>query len=347
MSAPPPRLVALLRCVECAGRDPLEQDSLDGRPVLRCPHGHTYPFADGTARILRVSLRDSMARGGSGDAAEEAKRRTAASFGYEWRHFADLRPEWERNFLAYMAPHGHEFFPGKLVLDAGSGAGRHAYYAARDGADVVAVDLGPAIDVTRRNTADLANILAVQADLYDLPFADGTFDFAYSIGVLHHLPDPEAAFRQLLRVVRPGGEVGIYVYWRHEHGVRGALLRLVTAARRVTTRLPHPVLHLLSYPIAAVATALFVWPARLLARIPPLREVALRLPLAGYMHYPFIVCVNDQFDRFSAPLERRYTEAEVRAWLGREGLEDVHVLANYGWVAGGRKPGGGGAETRP
>ena len=76
----------------------------------------------------------------------------------------------------------------------------------------------------------------------------------------------------------------------------------------------------------------------MLALVPPLRETARRFPLAAYRDYPFIVCVNDQFDRFSAPIERRYTEDEVRAWLVRERLEDVNVHANYGWVAGGRMP---------
>lgn len=237
-----------------------------------------------------------------------------------------------------MDPHGPEFFRGKLVLDAGCGTGRHAHHAARYGADVVAADLGPAIEVAQRNNAALENVLAVQADLYDLPFADGTFDFAYSLGVLHHLPDPEGAFRELLRVVRPGGDVTIYVYWRRRGPVGRALLGLVTAARTVTTRLPHPLLHALAYPAALAALILFVTPARLLATVPALRERARGLPLAGYTDYPFMVLVNDQFDRFSAPLERRYTEREVRDWLDREGLTSVYVRPNYGWVAGGRKP---------
>lgn len=283
-------------------------------------------------------MRAALADGAETDPVSESKRRTAASFGYEWSHFSALRPQWERNFLDYMTPHARDFFRGKLVLDAGSGMGRHAYHAATSGADVVAVDLGDAIQVTERNTRGLGRVLPVQADLFDLPFEDSTFDFVYSLGVLHHLPDPPAALRELIRVVRPGGEVHVYVYWRHERGIRRALITLVTAARRVTTRLPYGVTRTLSYPIAAAVYALFVIPARVLGAFPPTRELARSLPLAGYAEYPFIVCVNDQFDRFSAPLERRYSAAELKEWLTREGLRDVHMSANYGWVAGGTKP---------
>lgn len=327
---------ALLRCVECLDRPPVAPVGDGDR--LRCPVGHEFSVVDGVPRMLRRTLRDRVAAEGAADAALDIKRRTAASFGYEWRHFAEMRPQWEQNFLAYMAPKGHEWFSGRLVLDAGAGTGRHAYYAARDGADVVAVDIGPAIEVARRNTAELPNVLAVQADLYELPFADGTFDFVYSIGVLHHLPDPPAALRELLRVLRPGGDVTIYLYAKPGPGLRRALLWLISAMRTITTRLPHPVLHRLAYPIAAVAWLVFVLPTRLLALVPRTRSFAASMPLAAYADYPFGVCANDQFDRFSAPIERRYTADEMREWLARAGLTDVDVRRTYGWVASGRKP---------
>ena len=66
-----------------------------------------------------------------------------------------------------------------------------------------------------------------------------------------------------------------------------------------------------------------------------------------YARYPFRVCVNDQFDRLSAPIENRYTRAEVEAWLLRAGLEDVIVRPNCGWVAVGRKPASTIAATDP
>jgi hypothetical protein len=49
------------------------------------------------------------------------------------------------------------------------------------------------------------------------------------------------------------------------------------------------------------------------------------------------VLVNDQFDRFSAPLERRFTAAEVLAAMEDAGLEDIVVLPNHGWVADRRR----------
>jgi SAM-dependent methyltransferase len=263
---------------------------------------------------------------------------TAESFGFEWSHFSEMRKEWEQNFLDYMYPREPDFFRGKRVLDAGCGNGRHAYYAARYGAEVWAVDLGPAVEVARRNNAENRSVHVIQSDLYDLPFAAESFDFIYSNGVIHHLPYPERAFQNLLGYLKPGGEIQIFLYWQPEgRPVKSALLAAVTAMRRLTTRLPHRVVYALSYPAAWAAFALFVWPYRVLRRIPGFTHLAGRMPMKQYAIYPLRVCVNDQFDRFSAPIENRYTRAEVESWFERAGLEDIKVHPNFGWNATGKK----------
>jgi hypothetical protein len=134
--------------------------------------------------------------------------------------------------------------------------------------------------------------------------------------------------------------VHVYLYWVPEQAWHARVLRAVTAARRVTVRLPHRLLHALCVPLAALLALTVVWPYRLLRRVPRLRRPAEAFPLKTYADYPFGVLVNDQFDRFSAPLERRYTRAEVEEMLQRAGLEDVTVLPNHGWIGDGRVPPG-------
>ena len=81
-----------------------------------------------------------------------------------------------------------------------------------------------------------------------------------------------------------------------------------------------------------------VSPYRLLRRFPRLRRLADAFPLKAYADYPFGVLVNDQFDRFSAPLEHRYTREEVERLMQDAGLADVVVLPNHGWIADGLRP---------
>jgi SAM-dependent methyltransferase len=249
-----------------------------------------------------------------------------------------MRREWERNFLGYMAPRKPQFFAGLRVLDAGCGSGRHAYYAAQYGAEVWAVDLGAA-DVARRNTADSRRVHVVQSDIHRLPFEPRSFDFVYSLGVLHHLPDPEGAFRNLLRYLRPGGEIQIYLYGKPESFSKRVLLGAVSALRGVTTRLPLFLVNVLAYLVALAIFVVFVLPRRAGRRVGALRRLAEKLPMGAYADYPFRVCVNDQFDRFSAPVENRYRKADVEGWLRRAGLENAIVLWNEGWIGSGRLPG--------
>jgi len=270
----------------------------------------------------------------------DVKRQTAESFAWEWDRFSAAPQEWEENFRGYFRFFPNGFFQGKRVLEAGSGMGRHTYYLSRLAGSVVSIDLGDAIRVTQRNTRGLDNLALVQADIDDMPFAPGSFDFACSIGVLHHLPDPEAGFRKLVSMVRPGGTVHVYLYWALEDAPRWkrALLNAVRAFRRVTVRMPYPLLDKVAWVTAAGGYATFVLPYKYLSRHRATAGLVREFPLQCYAQYPFRVCYNDQFDRLSAPLEFRYTRAEVEAWFRRAGLEDVRVEPHFGWIACGRKP---------
>jgi SAM-dependent methyltransferase/uncharacterized protein YbaR (Trm112 family) len=298
-----------------------------------------FPIVNGILRVLpKTASGLSSSSNGLAERNQFLQLKTAASFGFEWTHFSEMYPEWENNFWDYMFPRTAESFRGKRVLDAGCGIGRHAYYAAFYGAEVWAVDISDAVEVAAKNAGG-TGVRIIQADLNHLPFREESFDMVYSMGVLHHLPDPEGALRYLLRFVKPGGEFRMFLYWAPERQLlKRLLLKMVSAVRMFTVRMPHRLLYPISYVAAFLVWICFVWPYRALARIPMLTNMADRLPLRQYSRYPFRTCVNDQFDRLSAPLERRYRREQVVQFLKSAGLEELNVFPNFGWVASGRKP---------
>jgi len=331
-----------LRCPICQGVLISAQSQDFALGCLTCDE--TFPVVNGIPRMISAAMRQAI--GGENPTADPARPMqvdsmriaTARSFGFEWNRFPEMRAEWENNFRDYMLPHTPESFQGKRVLDAGCGSGRHTYYAAKNGAEVWAIDIGSAVEVAKSNTQHSGNVHVAQADIHHLPFEPESFDLIYSIGVLHHLPDPESAFHNLLRYLKPGGWIHIYLYWRPENQpVKRALLALIGAARRITTRIPYRLVYGLSFPVAAAAFLGFVWPYRLLLAT-GFNRMAERMPMKQYAKYPFRVCVNDQFDRLSAPIESRYTRDEVEGWMRRAALEEVVIRPNYGWCATGRKP---------
>jgi len=314
-------LASLLRCPACQSEQGVAV--ADGGASLVCRAcGANVPVIDGIPRFIDVP-------------ADRLARQTQESFGYEWTHFNDWRPSGEGTFNDYFAGVSLDSLSGCAVLDAGCGMGRHARQIAAHAAHVVAVDFSRAIDQAARNMRDLPNVDCVQADLFRLPFADASFDFVYSMGVLHHVADTERALRGLVRKVRPGGRIRIYLYWKR-HGWKGGLLRLVTLLRRLTVRLPLPLLRVLCWPLSVALFALVIVPYRLLLALGVRRHAG--WPLFVYTKYPFVVLYNDQFDRFSAPIEKRYDPDEVRALLQSVGLLDVTVRECFGWVAEGSQP---------
>ena len=285
----------------------------------------------------RVSVLDRYAAGNGAATSNDtrAKLATRESFGFEWTHFSEMLPEWERNSRFYFEPLGDVALAGALVFEGGCGKGRHSYHALKAGARLVSVDFSRAIDVAEHNCREVdGERLFVQADLMALPFSPGTFDLAFSFGVLHHLPAPESGFAKLVELVRPDGRVLVYVYHALEgEPVKQAILRAVDAVRRVTVRMPHRALLPATTALGYALWAGVVVPYKILSRLGPTRALAARFPLRAYADYPVRVIVNDQFDRFSAPIENRYRRDEVAGWLARAGLADTAILPGYGWRA--------------
>ena len=253
-----------------------------------------------------------------------------------------MHPEYEGQFLDWLYPIEPEFFRDKRVLDAGCGTGRHAYFAAAYGAsEVVAMDLSGAVETARRNLARFDNVHVLQGDLLRPPLrtaaAGGGFDFVYSIGVLHHLPDPHAGFRSLLRFVRPGGTIAVWVYGYENNGF---VRTVVEPLRRVSTTIPPPLLRTLAWPLAVAFHGLAKGVYR------PLNGTAVgrALPLDEYLSsvagFGFRQNYGIVFDQLVAPTAAYIKRPQLEGWFDESGLEDVHISHRHGnsWRGRGRMP---------
>ena len=200
------KLLDYLRCPSCEGAILLA--SVAREETVEIMEGELA--CDSCARSFPI-LR-GVPRFGMPEKVEADKAATAENFGWQWQHFVQSDELYADQFLGWIAPVSPDFFQGKLVLEGGCGKGRHTQLAAKWGArEVIGVDLSGAVETAFTATRQLENAHIVQADIYHLPFAR-VFDYAFSIGVLHHLPDPRAGFHSLASKVRAGGNISAWVY---------------------------------------------------------------------------------------------------------------------------------------
>jgi SAM-dependent methyltransferase len=296
---------------------------------------HTFPVQGGIPRLLPPDLLEAANR----PAQDDLRARTYRSFGFEWKHFSEQLPVYGQNFLWYLEPLPGIPLKGRLVLDAGCGMGRHTHHFLKAEARVLAVDASPAVEIAARNNPQ-GEALFVQADIMHLPVEADCFDLVSCLGVLHHMEDTKQGLDQLIRAVRPGGWVLLYVYHNPSETSRwrGALLSLVTLARRLTTRMPFRPLWYLTWVLSVCLYLSYVGPAKVLSLIPAFRSRLRGLPLGWYIECPFRALWTDQFDRFSAPLEKRYTRAQVQSLVLEAGLQDIRILGGFGWRVAARRP---------
>lgn len=270
------------------------------------------------------------------------KEETRKSFSFAWGKFAksEVSKGWHKDSFSYMELLPKDLFrPGAKGLDVGCGSGADIINMIRTrGVDMVGIDINDSVRIARDNIKALGlKPRILKADVYDLPFREETFDMAYSFGVLHHLPEPEKAFGQIVRYVKKGAPVIIYVYEKFTK--RSPLerfgLSIAANMRKVTSRMNPKLLYLLCIMASPVILLIFSIPAKILSFFKPTKGIAGRIPFRHTINPACLVA--DLFDRFSPPIEKRYDAEEVAAWFERAGLSDVNIVNYRGWVAWGRK----------
>jgi SAM-dependent methyltransferase len=272
---------------------------------------------------------------------EADKQATAESFGWSWQEFAHDDAKYEQQFLDWIAPLTREFFPGKVVLEGGCGKGRHTRRIAGWGArDIVAVDLSDAVEVAFAATRGLPNAHIIQADIFRLPLRRA-FDYAFSVGVLHHLPNPREGFKSLVSRVKPGGHMSAWIYGAENNGW---IVSFINPVRRVTSSMNRRALfHLSKLPAAAIylSTKLIYAP---LNRLDQGKPLARHLFYNDYLNYISRFNWREQhsivFDHLVAPTAFYISREEFEDWWREVGAQDVTIAWHNqnSWRGFGRVP---------
>ena len=268
--------------------------------------------------------------------------RVVKGFGEEWSRFSQEElADTERTtiFNDYFA----EFPWAELPKDAhgadiGCGSGRWAAVVAPRVGHLTCVDASAdALDVAKRNLADQNNVTFLQADVGNLPFANGELDFAYSLGVLHHVPDTEGAMANVSRVLKPGAPFLVYLYYAFDNRPLWfrMLWQLSDGLRRMICRLPSS----LRFAVCEVIAAFVYWPLAKLAAIVAMLGLSVRnLPLAYYRDKSFYVMRTDALDRFGTRLEKRFSRPQIQAMLEAAGFDGIRFSSGEPyWCAAARK----------
>ena len=312
------KLLDLLACPTCGGDIRLsyagryeDKEIIEG--VLSCRKClREYKIVRGVPRFADL------------DKIEQDKAETATNFGWQWTHFTQEDTKYAAQFLGWLQPVGKEFFADKIILEGGCGKGRHTSLAAKWGArEVIGIDLSAAVESAFQATKHLPNAHIVQADIFKLPFKK-LFDYAFSVGVLHHTPDPKKAFLSVASKVKKGGAISAWIYGAENNEWITNYVNPIRTS--VTSKMKQSTLYQLSkLPTLGVylASKLIYKP---LDKTPVGRNLFYHEYLTHLGSFGWREQHNIVFDHLVAPTAFYISKADFEKWWREIGARDVEII---------------------
>lgn len=245
----------------------------------------------------------------------EDSKGSPSRFGYEWNHYDDLVPVYEEQFKRWTINLKSEDWKDKRFLDVGCGMGRNSYWPFKYGASSgVSIDLDDnSLESARNTLRNIENIEIRKLSVYEIDYVD-EFDIVFSIGVIHHLSDPEKALASMVKATKNGGQVLIWVYGLENNEW---IVNVFNPFRKLIFKnLPIGLVHFLS-----LFPSIILW---LLLRFFPLKiEYYKLLRTFTFKHLRSIV-----FDQMLPNIANYWSKEEVIDLMSKSGLKNINAI----WV---------------
>lgn len=254
-------------------------------------------------------------------------------FGYEWDNYREFLPMYEEQFRRWLPQFEPSDWTGKSFLDVGCGMGRNSYWPMTYGAaESLSIDLDDrSLGAARETLKKFSRSEVRKSSAYDIGECD-RFDIVFSIGVIHHIEDPDLALSQMTQAAKPGGKVAIWVYGLENN--RWIVFFLDPVRKLLFSRLPIGFVHFLS-----------IFPTALL-------YAALKLGFGKIQYFnlirrfPFSHLRSIVFDQMLPKIANYWSRDTVNELMENAGLEDIDIrwVNEMSWAAVGTKPA---AKSKP
>ncbi len=231
------------------------------------------------------------------------------SFGHQWTTFEVAHDDEDRATFSAKTGMPLDQLKGLRVLDAGCGGGRYSKICGEQGATVIGADHTRAVDKARQLCTHLTSVNFLQADLKHLPLEPASFDFVFSIGVMHHDANTRAVFDAVAKMVKPGGRYSVWLYRRNQWWQE----LINSGLRSITTRIPK------------AALTPFCHLGAILGGIPLVNRTLNKVVnFSAHPDYENRVC--DTFDWWAPRYQYHHTVAELSQWFLDAGFNELSVL---------------------
>ena len=251
---------------------------------------------------------------------------TVAGFGDEWERFDQSElptEERQRIFNTYFSIFPWQKLPENAEgFDLGCGSGRWAKLVAPRVGKLHCIDPSSALKVAKRNLSENYNCEFHSASVDALPLNDASMDFGYSLGVLHHVPDTQAAISSCVTKLKDGAPFLIYLYYAFDNRPFWfrMLWKVSDLLRQFVSRLPHKARYVISQ---LLAVSVYLPLAKTALILNKLGFSVNNLPLSEYRHCSFYTMRTDALDRFGTRLEQRFTQRQIKNMMEQAGLENI------------------------
>lgn len=220
---------AFSHCVEC-----YQEEVTEG--LLKCLDGHEFPIHGAVPRLQEATVE---------------LRRTKKTFDVEWKVFSynekiygHSKEEELQDFFRRTAIDEH-FLSGKTVLDGGCGIGRLTQSVGNVAKEIIGIDFSQGVDAAYILNEEKPTVHILQGDIMNLPFKASSFDYVYSKGVLHYVPDVKRCISGLAYLVKPNGALSITLYPNMQSLFEAFNLLLTKFTLRLPIRVNYWLSHLL------------------------------------------------------------------------------------------------------